>query len=83
VRALGEVLALGEVREPVAPHVPLVRAPGVHFVKDAAQPPEVLQLEVRVRLRASACCPQSRSQAPQQSAPALRPSRVRPWSLAR
>jgi len=78
VRALGEVLALVELREPVAPHVPLVRVPGVHFVKDAAQPPEVLQLEVRVRLRASACCPQWRLRVQQQFAPVPRPSRARP-----
>ena len=72
----------------VAPPVPMERVLGVHFVKDAEQTLAVKRrvvprLEVPPLLRASACCPQLRLLVPQQSVPALRPFRARPWSLVR
>jgi hypothetical protein len=85
--------ALVEGLARVARHVPLVRALGVHFVKGArrtlvvtrrvAQLRGVPRLEVLLPLRASVCFPQWRLLAPQRSALAQHPSRVRPWSLAR
>jgi hypothetical protein len=93
VRALVVRLALDEELGPVAPHVPLVLALGVHFVKGAvrtlvvkrrvAQLRVVPRLEVLLPLRASACFPQLRLLAPQRSAPVQRPYQERPWSLAR
>jgi hypothetical protein len=93
VRARVARLARGEGLARVAPHVPLVRAPGVHFVTGAlqtlvlkrrvAQLRAVLRLEVLPLLRASVCFPQWHLLAPQRSALAQHPSRVRPWSLAR
>jgi hypothetical protein len=77
----------------VAPHVPLVHALVVRRVPVAArsrvaqhlvvQPLVVLRRVAQVRSRASACFPQLRLLAPQRSAPVQRPSRERPWSLAR
>jgi hypothetical protein len=88
VRALVVRLALDEELGPVAPHVPLVLALGVHFVKGAVRTLVVKRrvaprLEVLLPLRASACFPQLRLLAPQRSAPVQRPYQERPWSLAR
>jgi hypothetical protein len=77
----------------VAPHVPLVLALGVHFVKGAvrtlvvkrrvAQHLVVLQRVVQVRSLSLACCLRLRLLALQRSALAQHPCRERPWSLAR
>jgi hypothetical protein len=66
----------------VAPHVPLVHALGVHFVKGALRTLVVPRLEALVPLRASACSPQWRLLVPQRSALAQHPYRARPWNLA-
>jgi hypothetical protein len=93
VRALVVRLALDEELGPVAPHVPLVLALGVHFVKGAvrtlvvkrrvAQHLVVLRRVVQVQSLALACCLRLRLLVPQRSALAPHPCRERPWSLAR
>ena len=83
----------GAVLARVAPHVSLVLALGVHFVKGAvrtlvvkrrvAQLRVVPRLEVLLPLLALACCLRLRLLALQRSALAQHPCRERPWSLAR